>query len=59
MPEGRSTEDVVALLAVAGEALSTGRWEEARAGFEAALEIESRVRPFSDLPSPCGGCAIR
>jgi DNA-binding CsgD family transcriptional regulator/tetratricopeptide (TPR) repeat protein len=40
MPEGRSTEDVVALLAVAGEALSTGRWEEARAGFEAALEIE-------------------
>jgi DNA-binding CsgD family transcriptional regulator len=39
MPEGRSTDDVAALSA-AGEALSAGRWEEARAGFEAALEIE-------------------
>jgi DNA-binding CsgD family transcriptional regulator/tetratricopeptide (TPR) repeat protein len=40
MPEGRSTEDFAVLLAAAGEALSAGRWEEARAGFEAALEIE-------------------
>ena len=40
MPEGRSTEDMVALRAAAGEALGAGRWEEARAGFEAALEIE-------------------
>jgi DNA-binding CsgD family transcriptional regulator/tetratricopeptide (TPR) repeat protein len=34
------TEDVAALLASAGEALSAGRWEEARDGFLAALEIE-------------------
>lgn len=40
MPEGPSTDDLAALLTAAGEALSAGRWEEARAGFEAALEIE-------------------
>ena len=40
MREGRSTEDVAALLATAGEALRAGRWEEARAGFETALEAE-------------------
>ncbi|HEX6759371.1 MAG TPA: hypothetical protein VF086_13325 [Propionibacteriaceae bacterium] len=40
MPEGQSINDVTALLAAADEALSAGRWEEARAGFEASLEIE-------------------
>ena len=40
MAEERSTDDVAALLAAAGEALGAGRWEEARDGFEAALEIE-------------------
>jgi hypothetical protein len=39
MPEGQSI-NVTARLAAAGEALSAGRWEEARAGFEATLEIE-------------------
>jgi DNA-binding CsgD family transcriptional regulator/tetratricopeptide (TPR) repeat protein len=32
--------DAAALLAAAGEALSAGRWEEARDGFQATLEIE-------------------
>jgi hypothetical protein len=32
--------DAASLLAVAGEALSAGHWEEARDGFQAALEIE-------------------
>jgi hypothetical protein len=40
MAEGQSTDDLAALLTAAGEALSAGRWEEARAGFEATLEIE-------------------
>jgi hypothetical protein len=40
MPEGQSINDVTALLAAADEALSAGRWEEARAGFEATLEVE-------------------
>ena len=40
MPEGQSINDGTALLAAADEALSAGRWEEARAGFEATLEIE-------------------
>ena len=40
MADRPSTDDVAALLAVAGEALSTGRWEEARDGFKATLEIE-------------------
>ena len=40
MASERATEDVAALLASAGEALGAGRWEEARDGFVAALEIE-------------------
>ncbi|HEX5940581.1 MAG TPA: helix-turn-helix transcriptional regulator, partial [Dehalococcoidia bacterium] len=40
MEEMRSTDDVAALLAEAGDALRAGRWEAARAGFEATLEIE-------------------
>jgi tetratricopeptide (TPR) repeat protein len=40
MPEGQSIDDVTALLAAAREARSAGRWEDARAGFEATLEIE-------------------
>ena len=40
MASERATEDVAALLASAGEALGAGRWEEARDGFAAALEIE-------------------
>jgi DNA-binding CsgD family transcriptional regulator len=40
MPERRSTNDVAALLAAAGEALAEGRWEEARASFEKSLDIE-------------------
>jgi uncharacterized protein HemY len=33
-------EDEAALLVSAGEALAAGRWQEARDGFEAALQIE-------------------
>jgi hypothetical protein len=40
MAERRSSDDVAALLAAAGDALSAGRWEEARAGFEATCKIE-------------------
>jgi DNA-binding CsgD family transcriptional regulator/tetratricopeptide (TPR) repeat protein len=40
MPDGQSIDDLAALVTAAGEALSAGRWEEARAGFEATLEIE-------------------
>ena len=40
MPEGQSIDDLAALLTAAGEALSAGRWEEARTGFERILEIE-------------------
>ena len=40
MPDGQSIDDVAALVTAAGEALSAGRWEEARAGFERILEIE-------------------
>jgi DNA-binding CsgD family transcriptional regulator len=35
-----SAEDVVGLKAAAREALGAGRWEEARAGFAAVLEVE-------------------
>jgi DNA-binding CsgD family transcriptional regulator len=40
MTENRSTDDVAALLAAAGDALSAGRWQEARDCFKAALETE-------------------
>ena len=40
MAQGQSADDVVALLATAGEALSAGRWGEARVNFEAILEVE-------------------
>ena len=40
MVDARPSDDLAALVAAAGEALSAGRWEEARDGFEAALEIE-------------------
>lgn len=59
MPEVPSTVDLAALLTAAGEALSAGRWEDARAGFEATLEIEESGEALSDLPFPCGGCVIR
>ena len=51
MPEVPSTVDLAALL-TAGEALSAGRWEDARAGFEATLEIEESGEALSDLPFP-------
>jgi hypothetical protein len=40
MPEGQSIDDVTVLLAAAREALSAGRWEDARVGFEATLQID-------------------
>jgi DNA-binding NarL/FixJ family response regulator len=40
MAEKRLTDDVAARLAAADSALSAGRWEEARDGFTAILEIE-------------------
>ena len=49
MPEGQSIDDVTALLAAAREALMAGRWEDARAGFEATLEIEESASALSGL----------
>ena len=49
MAENRSTDDVAALLAAAGDALSVGRWQEARDGFKAALEIEESGGAFFGL----------
>ena len=40
MAERSSTTDMAALLAAAGEALGAGRWEDARDGFKAAIEIK-------------------
>jgi tetratricopeptide (TPR) repeat protein len=40
MAEKRSSDDLAALLAAARDALGAGRWEEARDGCKATLEIE-------------------
>jgi hypothetical protein len=56
MPAGQSSDDVTALLAVAGEALGAGRWEEARDGFKAAVEIKESGGALLGLPLRCGGC---
>ena len=40
MAETRPGDDLAAVRVAAGEALSAGRWQEARAGFAAALEME-------------------
>ena len=40
MVEARPSDDLAALRVAAGEAIGAGRWKEARAGYEAALEIE-------------------
>jgi hypothetical protein len=60
MPEGPSTEDVVALLAVAGEALGQVAGWRPEPVSKRPSRLTSQLRPFSDLPFPCplpGGLA--